>query len=936
MKQWAIKLAALSLLYAQEERDLPVLSPLPPAQPVQTPPATLRRFYRFIVLDAQTQEPLAGAYLLNLADSTGFLTDSMGIAEAAVSFHSDTVWIEARYMGYEPHRLPLVKQARAQQQLLLSPEGVQQTEVVIVSLRVYRTEVSLLAALRETPQIASGISGQLIEKTPDQTLAQVLSRIAGVSVYDGKFLNIRGMGQRYNTVLINHLPAPQTEPDSRGFDLSLLPASLLDQILVYKSASADQTGDFGGGIVNILTRKSEDRAHGSVSWQLGYLYRTTGSPGLDGTLSPIRGWFGGLNGQGLPAGFPDNLNVLSLGQVSEWSQRMPPDFTMRYLTRVPPNVQVSAHFGAPVGRRLWTSWGASYNMNFQTLRVQRYRYEMLVPRPGANPRLFAYEDWQTTRSMRWLASQNWIWMPDPRNQLEINLLLSRLADDETIIREGYSYYQRGDARFRNYSWQYIVRTLGLIQMEGTHTLGPRLHLRWNLGANLSQRDEPDFRRVRTVRAEEDSVYRIILPPGATTFDAARFFSEMRQYSLAQSVLLTARMGNWLTRYGIQSEYRSRRFQARWFSYTFPPTSNPLFLEEWSKLPVSQAFSAEYLPALRLREGTNPTDRYEAEQLYVAPFISMERDIGRWHIHTGLRYEYSYQYLRSATPTQMIDQRIPFPLWLPFVNAIHSFSRSHQLRLAYNRSLNRPELRELAPFLYYNFALTVEEAGNPALRPARLHNLDLRYEWLPGLREMVAIGIFYKHITNPIETYILRGADQPIIRFGNAEVADLIGAEVEMRLQVTRAVSVLANASYVWSQVDMGERVQGTTGAAPTQERFRPLQSQAPYLLNLIAIAAPPGRRWECSSSLQLAGPRLWWVGDNFNPSIYEMPRLIWDLRWRQSFRHFFIELQARDVLNQPFYYRQDTDLNGRISRNEDVIFRFVRGSEWMMRLGLVW
>ncbi|MCS7188575.1 MAG: outer membrane beta-barrel protein [Bacteroidia bacterium] len=927
-------LLLVALLWAQEEREL--FSPPIKREPKET---TIypKRLYRLIVLDGQTQEALPAAYILNLSDSVGYITDSMGVAEVEIQFKTDTVWLEVRYIGYESKRVALTIKAGPQQRFLLLPEGVQQAEVVIISLRSYRTEVSLLAALRETPQIASGMSGQIIEKTPDRTLAHVLSRVSGVSVYDGKYINIRGMGQRYNTILINHLPAPQTEPDSRGFDLRLIPASLLDQVIIYKSATADQTGDFGGGIVSILTRKSEDRAYGNLNWEFGYLHGTTGREGLEGTLPLAKGWIGGVQGMGLPRDFPEDLNTLSLGQATEWSSRIPPNFSLSRLSYVPANAQMNFHVGVPLGSHFWTSWAGSYGLSFQTLQVERYRYEMLVPQAGANPRLFAYNDWQTTRRVRWLGFQNWLYAPNSKHSLELNVLYSQLADDETILREGYSYYQRGDARFRNYSWQYLLRRLGMGQLGGVHFISPHISLRWDIGGTLTQRDEPDFRRIRTVQVPGDSVYRIILPSGPTTFDAARFYSELRQYSLAQSLILDITISSWKVRTGFQSEYRARRFWARWFSYTFPPTGNPSFLEQWSMLPPHEAFSAEYLSVLRLREGTNPTDRYEATQLYTGPFFSLEKNIRRWRLHGGLRYEYSYQRLVSATASERLDQFIPFPLLLPFVNASYAIASAHQIRLAYNRSLNRPELRELAPFLYYNFALNVEEAGSPNLRPARLHNIDFRYEWIPTLQQLLAAGVFYKYIQSPIETYILRGADQPIIRFGNAERAWLMGAELEARLQPLPALFCIANISYVWSEVDMGEAVYGTVvGVGPSQARFRPLQSQAPYLINLIAVIAPPNRPWEFSSSLQVNGPRLWWVGDNFNPSVFEMPRLIWDVRWRQTFRRFFVELQARDILNQPFYYRQDTNQDGRISKNEDVIFRFVRGSEWGLQMGLLW
>ncbi|MCX7607261.1 MAG: outer membrane beta-barrel protein [Bacteroidia bacterium] len=927
---WAISLA-LTVGWAQEEREYLRMEASP-----SSASEVRQRKYRFVVLDAQTQEPLAGAYIFNLSDSSGKVTDTTGVADVLITFHTDTAWVEVRYLGYETQRLPLTPKGSPQQKLLLTPEGIEQTEVVIVTLRVYRTEVSLLATLKETPQIATGLSGQVIEKTPDKTLAQVLGRVAGVSVYDGKFLNIRGMGQRYNAVLINRLPAPQTEPDSRGFDLTLFPSGLVDQVLVYKSASAEQTGDFGGGVVDVITRRSEEERQMSLSWQGGYLRGTTFEKGFSRGL-PLRDMIGiGIRERSLPTNFPSDLNSVSASQAAEWSRKLPVDFSLRTSAQIPLNTQVAFQVSTPVARRIWTTWVASHSQGFQTMRVQRYRYELISPEPGRNPRLFAFEDFQTTWRVRWLGFQNWIWMPSPKNQVELNAFLSRMVDEEFILREGYSLYQRADARFRNYSSQYLARTLGTLQLGGTHIFASRNSLRWDVGANLSYRDEPDFRRIRTVQEPNDSLYRIILSPGATIFDASRFYSQMRQYNVAQNLLLHVEIFGFQVRGGVQSEYRWRTFWARWFSYTYPVTGNPAFLAQWSGLSLEEAFSSENLSFLRFREGTNPTDRYQAEQLYIAPLLSADKKWGRWSLHTGLRYEYSFQRLITATATQDINLRIPFPLWLPFVNSIYHLSPSHHIRLAYNRSLNRPELREIAPFLYYNFALTVEEAGNPNLRPARLHNIDLRYEWLPTLDQIVAVGFFYKNIRNPIETYILRGADQPIIQFGNANEANLWGAEVEARLRWGKAFSTLFNASYVWSQVDMGQRVQGTTGTAASQARYRPLQSQAPYILNFIGIYAPPNTSWEVSSSLQVNGPRLWWVGDNFNPSVYEMPRWIWDFRLRRVFRRFFVEVQARDVLNPPFLYLQDTNLDGKISRREDVIFRFVRGSEWILQMGLLW
>ncbi|RMF48058.1 MAG: hypothetical protein D6750_08255, partial [Bacteroidetes bacterium] len=96
-------------------------------------------------------------------------------------------------------------------------------------------------------------------------------------------------------------------------------------------------------------------------------------------------------------------------------------------------------------------------------------------------------------------------------------------------------------------------------------------------------------------------------------------------------------------------------------------------------------------------------------------------------------------------------------------------------------------------------------------------------------------------------------------------------------------------------------------------------------------------RWEVAMAGQLSGPRLWWVGDNFNPSVFEMPRPVWDMHIRRRLgQHGYLQLQVRDMLNAPFVYRQDSDLNGRIQRREDVVFRYVRGSEWSVTVGWQW
>jgi hypothetical protein len=814
--------------------------------------------------------------------------------------------------------------------VLLDPEGVTQQAVVLEAAQETRTEVALLAALQSMPQLATGLSAQALERVPDRTTAQAMSRITGISLQEGRFLVVRGMYERYNTILIDNLIAPSTEPESRTFDLEVLPAGLLSQILVYKTAHAAYPADFGGGIVALRLKEPSDKTMVQFQARTAYLLGTTFREGLRGP-SYAQDLYGGVApARALPADFPANLTNLSSSQAQIWMMRLAQPFQMQSRAHLPPQGSMAVTAALPIGQRLWTLTTLSYGQSFQNLLIDRYRYERQYDTPGLNPLLFAFQDRQTTHNTRLTFAQRVAFLPQRRHRLDLTLLLIRLAENETILRSGYSYYQRADAQFQNYSFQYISRTIGLCQLNGTHRFSEQTTFSWQGGATLSLRDEPDFQRIRTVKDPRDSLYRIILPPGPTTFDAARFYSRLRQYGSALSTQLQTRVwsADWL--FGLQGDFRARTFSARWFSYTLP-TRSGAFLESWSGLPLGQAFSSEYLPNFQLREGTNPTDTYEAEQAFIASFLSAEKTFGRWRLQGGLRYEYGYQALTSATASGPIYQYTPFPILLPFTHMSYNLLENHKLRFAYARSLNRPELRELAPFTYYNFALNLDQAGNPALRPATLHHLDLRYDYTPTLDQLLSAGFFYKHLTNPIENYILRGADNPILQYGQAETAFLFGLEAEARFRLTRRIELISNLALIYSQVNMGNRVVGLAGES--QARFRPLYGQAPYIANVIVSYTSPNRLWQISTAFQQIGPRIFWVGDNLNPTVYEMPRLIWDYSLRRKLGRWYIQLQGRDMLNQPFVYRQDTNLNGRPDKKEDIVIRFVRGSEWSLQVG---
>jgi outer membrane receptor protein involved in Fe transport len=77
--------------------------------------------------------------------------------------------------------------------------------------------------------------------------------------------------------------------------------------------------------------------------------------------------------------------------------------------------------------------------------------------------------------------------------------------------------------------------------------------------------------------------------------------------------------------------------------------------------------------------------------------------------------------------------------MPAANAIYALGEDMNLRGGYSFTVARPQLRELAPFLFFDFVRRRAVSGNVDLRDTRIHNADLRWEWFPAERSVLAVS-----------------------------------------------------------------------------------------------------------------------------------------------------------------------------------------------------
>lgn len=828
--------------------------------------------------------------------------------------------------------------------LQLDGGAMEMKAVEIVKEKRTDTETAVLMETRKSEQVVNGVGRQQIAKSQDRTAGDVVKRIPGVTIIGDRFIMVRGLADRYNTVLLNDVAAPSMEADKRAFSFDLIPSAALDRILIYKSGAPELPGDFAGGAVKIGTlsvpEKDETRFSLSSSFRPGTTFQDFRQDQKSGT--DALGFDDGL--RQLPNDFPASLIGADAATVQQAGRSLSNNWANTVSSALPDgrmNFFLARRFGKEGGKN---TYGNLTSVDYANVRLhyeaKNYNYNAYDADAGRSDTIYSYNDEENIQGARVTVMHNWTAMLGTKSRLEFRNLFNQIGDNQTTYRTGRDL--EGGNDLRNYAYRYRQRSIYSGQLHGSHDLTERSRLEWTLGYGRAVSKEPDFRRISTRRdlnsGDADTPYAAYIPLTADPFNAGRSFSELHEdvYTARTDYEHTVQENDehWSLklRGGLYTEYKQRDFSMRWMSFTKSNGfDNSLVFQ-----PLTDIFSAPNINpqnGVELDEGTNTSDRYEANNTLLAGYLGGTAVYARrWTISGGARMEYNRQVLNSARysgrPVKVDNIVIAV---LPSANVSLAIGEKQQIRAAYSNTLNRPEFRELAPFAYYDFTFNNILSGNDSLKTAFIHNVEARWELYPSLTEIVSFGVFYKRFNNPIEMYFVPGAGSGGTRnftFNNALSAQSLGAEVEMRRSLSGMfehgmlshLGVQFNAAYIHTTVDLGRQAVG-------QSTERPLMGQSPYVVNAGLYYTDTERTFQCNALYNVIGPRLFAVGTFGTPDIYEMPRNVVDVTLTKGLgKHFEVKLSAQDILNQRVRLVQDSNENGALEGTDEEVMSFRRGS----------
>ncbi|MCC8093904.1 MAG: TonB-dependent receptor, partial [Tannerellaceae bacterium] len=276
------------------------------------------------VIDAKYNEPLIGASVVIEGTTVGAITDIDGNFRIE-GVAPGTYTLSASYVSYQTRTIPDVPVVARQEAVIhieLSDADLQLQNVVVIAQRRLGTEMAVLNTVRKSLPVVNGISSQQISKTQDTDAAEVLRRIPGITIVDDRFIVVRGLAQRYNGVWLNNATTPSSETDSRAFSFDVLPSSLIDNMMVYKSPSPELPADFAGGFAKVLTKNIPEGNHFSIHYQAGF--NTNASfrkfELTEGTAGDYFGF--GAKARMLPDNTPANLRDVTAQEAAEFTRKV--------------------------------------------------------------------------------------------------------------------------------------------------------------------------------------------------------------------------------------------------------------------------------------------------------------------------------------------------------------------------------------------------------------------------------------------------------------------------------------------------------------------------------------------------------------------------------------------------------------------------------------
>ncbi len=871
-----------------------------------------------IVSDANSNRKLAGATVVVQGTSKNAQTDNDGKFIFSL-LHADTITITVSYVGFDTKQISgvIVKAGEVTTLSITLDAAKSNLKTVIVKTEARRENIAAVLNTRRNAAVVSDvISADMIKRSPDRSTSDVLKRVSGTTIQDNKFVVVRGMNDRYNEAMLNGALMPSSEPDRKTFAFDIFPADLIDNITVIKSATPELPGSFSGGLIQINTKDVPDKKFWGFKGGLGLNSLATGHD-IYTYKGGNKDWIGvDDNTRALSRYFPsvDKYNDLKDIQKASASRLLSKNWGY-YKMNGPLNasIQTSGGFAVKLSRKkdypvLAAVIGATYSSTYRFNQYRRLAYSPTTLDTAAN-----ITDSTTNRTVLASTMVNATLKLNPANKFFFNNIYSVNSSDKTIFRTGpiqdQSWYDT-----RSNSFYFTSNLIYNGQMGGDHNITinkSKWRIKWLAYYTTLYRNQPDYRRNLYFKNDPNQPFSALITstPSVSTNAGVHYFGKLHDNAEGFNLDLSTPfkwLGNTQTfKFGGSVYHDARDLQARFLSAGIANSDHFNYnLLTWGQDSIFRPENFNRVKGFILREDPRRLlYGYSGSINTTALYAMMDNRVTKnFRITWGLRFE-KYRNIIHTVDANYNNLTIDtvYNDFLPSANFVYSVLPKANLRFSFSRTVARPQYRELANILFFDYDDNVTIAGNPYLTETHVNNYDVRWEHYFPQAQYYSASVFYKKFDNAIEQYLpFQGGDSRTVGFQNVKDAYNVGIELEGRKnfdfidQKLESLVMYFNFAYIKSVVNQ---------YYDTVLNQRPLQGQSPYVFNVSLLYNDPASKIGFSLLYNAIGPRIYLIGGSKDLNIWEKPHGLLDFKIQRPVlkEKGLIELTFSDILHNNDY-----------------------------------
>jgi hypothetical protein len=865
--------------------------------------------------------------------------------------------ISVSYVSYTPKSVTVevVKEGEVVSNDIVLNRANDMSGVVVKSTggskKPVETVSSLLIAQKNSASVSDGISAETIRRTPDKNTGDILKRVSGASLQDDKFAVIRGLNDRYNTASLNGAPLPSSESDRKAFAFDIFPANMLDNLVITKTATPDMPAEFAGGQILINTKGIPSENFQSFTIGMGFNTQSTFRPRKFGQQGQ---WdFLGIDDyRKLPTDFPDIKTFRNLSV----NDRLPyaKNFNLKnwaYDTRIAhPNTNFQYILARNIQRKEKDFLGFLMSVTYQkTLAQNDGDRTFFAPEYDNAAQRVYQEEFNSVQTLLGVIG-NVSLKINNNHSLSLKNIYSINSDDRVITRDGINdIINEPNQYFKSYALWFTSNKIFSSQLLGDHYI-PSAKLKINWLASLSdiRRDIPALRRMAFDSADGLPGYQAklfnVAPVDNDNTAGLSFYSTnnevshnakidfSRTFKFSKDNQINAKFGGYY-------QMRDREFNPRLLAFCSFDANK--FNADLTYVNPSTIFNKKYMgylpggkTGLNLRDITEIRDLYTAgTELYAYYGMIDQRFTKYLRLIYGARVENFHQTLNAEfnqnTPVRVNTRKTDF---LPSANVVISLNTKQNLRLSYSKTINRPEFRELAPFLFRDYTIRYSIFGDTSLRRATIDNFDFRYEFYPGKAQLITASLFYKKFVDPIE--LISTNQERTLSYKNTPSATLLGAEFEFRTKIGSLLE--SGSSSIWNKLTVFGNLSViksdvTLNVIDTNNYYykqgRVMQGQSPYVINGGVTYQDDEKNISSTISVNRYGQRIFLASNGdatqngllIEPNLWENGRTQLDFQFTKSFpeKNIDLKLNVKDILAQQLVFFEDNNNNKKYDKGID-------------------